>query len=73
MALSYQTGFCNEFANEALPHALPALGNSPQRCPYRLALPQRQRDYTGCWRQLPVRFSAQRAPSGCGDPLAQLG
>jgi homogentisate 1,2-dioxygenase len=41
--------------------------------PRALALPQRQRDYTGCWRQLPVRFSAQRAPSGCGDPLAQLG
>ncbi|MGC2028848.1 MAG: homogentisate 1,2-dioxygenase, partial [Steroidobacteraceae bacterium] len=36
MALSYQTGFCNEFATEALPHALPALGNSPQRCPYGL-------------------------------------
>ena len=36
MALSYQTGFCNEFATEALPHALPGLGNSPQRCPYGL-------------------------------------
>jgi homogentisate 1,2-dioxygenase len=36
MALSYQTGFCNEFATEALPGALPDMRNSPQRCPYGL-------------------------------------
>jgi homogentisate 1,2-dioxygenase len=41
--------------------------------PRALALPQLQRDYTRCWRELPARFSAQRAPSGRGDPLAQLG
>jgi homogentisate 1,2-dioxygenase len=41
--------------------------------PRALALPQRQRDYAGCWRGLPARFSAQHAPSGRGDPLAQLG
>jgi len=41
--------------------------------PRALALPQRQRDYAGCWRQLPVRFSGQRASSGGGDTLAQLG
>lgn len=35
-SLSYQTGFANEFASEALPGALPARGNSPQRPPYGL-------------------------------------
>jgi homogentisate 1,2-dioxygenase len=33
--LSYQSGFGNQFASEALPGALPA-HNSPQRCPYGL-------------------------------------
>jgi homogentisate 1,2-dioxygenase len=32
----YQSGFCNEFATEALPGALPRGRNSPQRCPYGL-------------------------------------
>jgi homogentisate 1,2-dioxygenase len=32
----YQTGFANEFATEALPGALPAGRNSPQRAPYGL-------------------------------------
>ena len=36
MQLQYQTGFCNEFATEALPNALPAVRNSPQRVPYGL-------------------------------------
>jgi homogentisate 1,2-dioxygenase len=36
MALRYQTGFGNEFATESLPGALPAVLNSPQRCPYGL-------------------------------------
>jgi homogentisate 1,2-dioxygenase len=36
MSLHYQTGFANEFATEALPDALPAVRNSPQRCPYGL-------------------------------------
>jgi homogentisate 1,2-dioxygenase len=36
MPLAYQTGFCNEFASEALPGALPPVRNSPQRCPYGL-------------------------------------
>jgi homogentisate 1,2-dioxygenase len=35
-ALAYQTGFGNEFATEALPGALPAGQNSPQRAPYGL-------------------------------------
>ncbi|HEY6453042.1 MAG TPA: homogentisate 1,2-dioxygenase [Steroidobacteraceae bacterium] len=34
-ALSYQSGFGNQFASEALAGALPAQ-NSPQRCPYGL-------------------------------------
>jgi homogentisate 1,2-dioxygenase len=34
--LSYQTGFGNEFATEALPGALPTGRNSPQRVPYGL-------------------------------------
>jgi homogentisate 1,2-dioxygenase len=34
--LVYQSGFGNEFATEALPHALPAGQNSPQRAPYGL-------------------------------------
>ena len=34
--LSYQSGFGNEFAAEALPGALPAGQNSPQKCPYGL-------------------------------------
>ena len=34
--LSYQSGFGNEFASEALPGALPVGRNSPQRCPYGL-------------------------------------
>ncbi len=33
---AYMTGFGNEFATEALPGALPAGQNSPQRCPYGL-------------------------------------
>jgi homogentisate 1,2-dioxygenase len=33
---SYQSGFGNEFATEALPGALPPAQNSPQRCPYNL-------------------------------------
>ncbi|MBW8368801.1 MAG: homogentisate 1,2-dioxygenase [Arenimonas sp.] len=36
MTLSYQSGFGNEFATEALPGALPAGRNSPQRAPYGL-------------------------------------
>src|SRR3981081_2713667 len=35
-ALHYQSGFGNEFATEALPSALPAGQNSPQRAPYGL-------------------------------------
>ena len=35
-APSYQSGFGNEFATEALPGALPVGRNSPQRCPYGL-------------------------------------
>jgi homogentisate 1,2-dioxygenase len=35
-ALQYLSGFGNEFATEALPGALPAGQNSPQRCPYGL-------------------------------------
>ncbi|MGB8711562.1 MAG: homogentisate 1,2-dioxygenase [Onishia taeanensis] len=34
--LSYQSGFRNHFASEALPDALPKGQNSPQRCPYGL-------------------------------------
>ncbi|HVS31045.1 MAG TPA: homogentisate 1,2-dioxygenase [Thermoanaerobaculia bacterium] len=36
MELNYQSGFGNEFATEALPGALPAGQNSPQRVPYGL-------------------------------------
>ena len=36
MALSYLSGFGNEFETEALPGALPVGQNSPQRCPYGL-------------------------------------
>jgi homogentisate 1,2-dioxygenase len=36
VALSYQSGFGNEFATEALPGALPVGRNSPQRPPYGL-------------------------------------
>jgi len=35
-ALSYQSGFGNEFATEALTGALPVGQNSPQRAPYGL-------------------------------------
>jgi len=35
-ALSYQSGFGNHFATEALSGALPEGRNSPQRCPYGL-------------------------------------
>jgi homogentisate 1,2-dioxygenase len=34
--LRYQSGFCNEFATEALPGALPSGQNSPQQAPYGL-------------------------------------
>jgi len=34
--LTYQSGFGNSFASEALPGALPIGQNSPQRCPYGL-------------------------------------
>jgi homogentisate 1,2-dioxygenase len=36
LRLSYQSGFGNEFATEALPGALPVGQNSPQRAPYGL-------------------------------------
>ncbi len=36
VALSYQSGFGNDCASEALPGALPPLQNSPQQCPYGL-------------------------------------
>ena len=36
MQSTYQSGFGNEFASEALPGALPAGRNSPQRCPHGL-------------------------------------
>lgn len=32
----YVSGFGNEFSSEALPHALPKDGNTPQVCPYNL-------------------------------------
>ena len=35
-AVSYLSGFGNEFATEALPGALPVGQNSPQRAPYGL-------------------------------------
>src|SRR5690554_5592216 len=35
-SLQYQTGFCNDWASEALPGALPQGRNSPQACPYGL-------------------------------------
>jgi homogentisate 1,2-dioxygenase len=34
--LQYQTGFCSEWATQALPGALPIGRNSPQDCPYGL-------------------------------------
>ena len=34
--ISYQGGFGNEYASEALPGALPVGQNSPQKCPYGL-------------------------------------
>jgi homogentisate 1,2-dioxygenase len=34
--LAYLSGFNNHFSTEALPGALPAAQNSPQRCPYGL-------------------------------------
>jgi len=36
MTLAYQTGFCNEFASEAVAGALPLVRNSPQQCPFGL-------------------------------------
>jgi len=36
IALQYQTGFCNDWASEALAGALPVGRNSPQHCPYGL-------------------------------------
>ena len=36
MDIRYQTGFCNDFATEAMPGALPSVRNSPQHCPYGL-------------------------------------
>lgn len=36
MEIRYQSGFANDYASEALPGALPAGRNSPQRCPYGL-------------------------------------
>lgn len=36
MELHYQSGFCRQFATEALPGALPQGQNSPQRAPYGL-------------------------------------
>ena len=41
--MSYQSGFGNEFATEALPGALPVGQNSPQRAPYGLYAEQLSR------------------------------
>ena len=35
-ALQYIAGFGNDNSTEALPGALPARGNNPQKCPYNL-------------------------------------
>lgn len=35
-SLTYNSGFNNEFSTSALPGALPAFGNNPQKCPYDL-------------------------------------
>ncbi len=73
MALSYQTGFCNEFATEALPHALPALGNSPQRCPYGLYAEQ----YSGTAFTVP-RHASRRSwlyrirPAAVHEPFERI-
>ncbi len=73
MVLSYQTGFCNEFATEALPHALPALGNSPQRCPYGLYAEQ----YSGTAFTVP-RHASRRSwlyrirPAAVHEPFEKI-
>ncbi len=56
MDIRYQTGFCNDFATEAMPGALPALRNSPQHCPYGLYAEQ----YSGTAFTVP-RHSSRRS------------
>ena len=49
--LRYQSGFCNEFATESIPGALPVGQNSPQKAPFGL--------YTELWTGTP--FTTPRA------------
>ena len=84
--LSYQSGFGNEFATEALPGALPVGQNSPQRAPYGLyaeqisgtafTAPRGANRRSWCYRIRPAAMHApfQRHDNGkmtsCFDELA---
>lgn len=72
-ALTYMTGFGNDFETESLPGALPQGMNSPQRCSYGLyaeqlsgtafTAPRGQNERTWCYRIQPsVKHTARFAP-----------
>ena len=73
-ALTYMTGFGNEFATEALPGALPEGQNSPQRCAYGLYAEQLSGTAFTAPRAHNLRSWLYRIrPAAVHEPFARIG
>lgn len=72
-ALTYQSGFGNEFATEALPGALPVGRNSPQKCPYGLYAEQISGTaFTAPWRDNRRTWLYRIVPSARHLPFERM-
>lgn len=80
--LSYQAGFGNHFATEAIPHALPQARNSPQRCAYGLyaeqfsgtafTAPRHSNRRTWLYRLQPAAVHGEFVPAAEGLPWDRI-
>jgi len=70
-SLRYMSGFGNEFASEALPDALPKVGNNPQKCPYGLYAEQLSGSAFTCPRSSNRRSWLYRMIPSCKHPPFQ--
>ena len=70
---TYQSGFGNEFATEAVPGALPVGRNSPQRAPYGLYAEQlsRHRVHRAARRE-PAQLAVPHPPGGDARPFEPI-